>query len=63
MLAPQLRSSCGNTMNKLNKRKLDIDDIWPLLDLFYKSGFTKRDMKFFIDTWWKIGDAFKTKYK
>ena len=50
-------------MNKLNKRKLDIDDIWPLLDLFYKSGFTKRDMKFFIDTWWKIGDAFKTKYK
>ena len=44
-------------------KTINVDDIWPLLDVFYKAGCTKAEMKFLIDTWWKISDAFGTKYK
>jgi hypothetical protein len=48
---------------RIMKRTLTIDEVWKILDLLYKSGFTKKDMKFFVDTWWKVSDALGTKYK
>jgi hypothetical protein len=41
---------------------LDTDQIFNLLEEFYKRGFTKKQMKEIIDIWWMIGDRLGTKY-
>jgi hypothetical protein len=46
-----------------NYPPLDTDQIFSLLDEFYKRGFTKKDIKEMIDIWWKVGNALKLKYK
>ena len=44
-------------MRKALKPPLTIDQIFELLDEFYKRGFTKKEMKEVIDIWWKVSKA------
>jgi hypothetical protein len=47
-------------MRKAPKTPLTIDQIFVLLDEFYKRGFTKKEMKEVIDVWWKVSTALES---
>jgi hypothetical protein len=46
-------------MKRLHPDPLNTDQIFALLDEFYKRGFTKNEMKMVIDIWWKVGKLVK----
>jgi hypothetical protein len=50
-------------MKRPSKVPMEAEDIFALLEEFYKRGFTKKDMKDIIDIWWKVGDALKLKQR
>jgi hypothetical protein len=42
-------------MRTIRIEPLSADQIFALLDEFYKRGFTKNEMKMVVDIWWKVG--------
>ena len=41
---------------------LDIDQIFDLLNEFYKRGFTKKEIKEIVDIWWMVNDRLGSRY-
>jgi hypothetical protein len=44
-------------MKKLQNPPLTSEQMFALLDEFYRRGVTKKQMKDIVDIWWKVSDA------
>ena len=44
-------------MKRMQNPPLTSEQMFALLDEFYKRGVTKKQMKDIVDVWWKVSDA------
>ena len=44
-------------MKRMQNPPLTSEQMFALLDEFYRRGVTKKQMKDIVDIWWKVSDA------